>query len=54
MSKTKTKKIKKPRLPIEAVLKLKSTHTHEPKKGRKRYNRKAEKETLKNLLETPE
>ncbi len=54
MSKTKTRKIKKPRLPIEAVLKLKSTHTHEPKKGKKRYNRKTEKEILKDLFESPE
>lgn len=46
MSKPKKKKIKKPRLPIEAVLKLKKTHAHEPKK----YNRTLEKRKIKDIL----
>lgn len=49
MSKTraKKKKIKKPRLPLEAVLKLKGAHVHETKKGKKGYDRKTDKEKQK-------
>lgn len=47
MSKAKRKNIKKPRLPIEAVLKLKNTHAHEPKK----YKRTLEKKKLRDIIE---
>ncbi len=54
MSKTraKKKKIKKPRLPLEAVLRLKGAHVHETKKGKKGYDRKTDKdETTKEFEE---
>lgn len=42
------KKIKKPRLPIEAVLKLKGTHAH---KSKKVYTRKTGRRKLKDMFE---
>ncbi|MBI5027214.1 MAG: hypothetical protein HZC12_10920 [Nitrospirae bacterium] len=46
MSKTPVKKLRKPRLPVEAVLKLRKTHPHTPKKGKKGYDRRAIKKEL--------
>ena len=53
MSKTraKKKKIKKPRLPLEAVLRLKGAHAHETKKGKKGYDRKTDKEKTEEDME---
>jgi hypothetical protein len=45
MRKTRKKKKPKPRIPIEAVLKLKS-YPLETKKGKKGYNRKKSKEKI--------
>ncbi len=53
MSKTraKKKKIKNPRLPLEAVLRLKGAHAHETKKGKKGYDRKTDKEKTEEDME---
>lgn len=42
------KRIKKPRLPVEALLRLKKTHAHNSKKS---YNRRGERKKLKGILE---
>lgn len=47
MSKIEKKKIRKPRLPIEALLRLKGSHAH---KTEKRYSRMTEKKKLKETL----
>lgn len=47
MSKIEKKKMRKPRLPIEALLRLKGSHAHKAEKG---YSRVVEKKKLKETL----
>ena len=50
MKKQRRKKKPKPRLPIEAALKLRS-HPVAPKKGKKRYDRKRVKKEIIEIIE---
>ncbi|HCC68520.1 MAG TPA: hypothetical protein DEP99_01335 [Nitrospiraceae bacterium] len=58
MSKSPVKKLRRPRLPVEAVLKLRKSHPHTPKRGQKGYNRRAIKKEIEHLpnsdLEKPD
>jgi len=51
MSKREKKKIRKPRLPIEALLRLKGSYAH---KTKKRYSRVTEKKKLNETLKNEE